>query len=203
MKLYYIPGACSLASHIMLYEVGAEFDTEAVDTAAGLTETGRSYRDINANGYVPTLETDAGENLAEGVAILQYIADNNPERAYAPSAGSVERARLQQFLNYAAAELHKAWSPLFANGSTDAEKEAAQEKVAAKFDYLETVLSDGRDYLVADQFSVADAYTFVLVNWANFKAIDLSVWPKLAAYVARIAARPTAKSAFAAEGLVQ
>lgn len=201
MKLYYKPGACSLASHIMLYEVDAEFDTEAVDTTAGLTETGRSYRDINANGYVPTLETDAGENLAEGVAILQYIADNNPERAYAPAAGSVERARLQQFLNYAAAELHKAWGPLFANGSTDAEKDTAQAKVSAKFDYLETVLSDGRDYLAAGQFSVADAYTFVLVNWANFKAIDLSGWPKLAAYVARIAARPATKAAFAAEGL--
>lgn len=201
MKLYYKPGACSLASHIMLYEVGAEFDTETVDTAAGLTETGHPYREINANGYVPTLETDAGENLAEGVAILQYIADNNPERAYTPAAGSVERARLQQFLNYAAAELHKAWGPLFASGSTDVEKVAAEKKVAAKFDYLETVLSDGREYLVAGQFSIADAYTFVLVNWANFKAIDLSGWPRLAAYVARIAARPAVKSAFAAEGL--
>ncbi|AHD11548.1 glutathione transferase GstA [Phaeobacter gallaeciensis] len=201
MKLYYKAGACSLASHIMLYEVGAKFAIEAVDTEAGLTETGRAYREINANGYVPTLETDAGENLAEGVAILQYIADNNPEHTYAPAVGSVERARLQQFLNYAAAELHKAWGPLFASGSTEIEQDAARENVTAKFDYLETVLSDGRDYLVANQFSIADAYTFVLVNWANFKAIDLSRWPQLAAYFARIAARPATMSAFAAEGL--
>ena len=201
MKLYYKPGACSLASHIMLYEVGADFEVEAVDTAAGKTEGGRDYREINANGYVPSLETDTGETLSEGVAILQHIADNNAERIYAPALGSIERARLQQFLNYAAAELHKAWGPLFASDSSEAEKASAQAKVVARFDYLENVLSDGRDYLVGGRFSVADAYTFVLINWANFKAIDLSGWPKLSAYVARIAERQSTKSAFVAEGL--
>ena len=100
MKLYYKPGACSLASHIMLNEVGATFEIEAVDTEAGQTESGRDYREINTNGYVPSLETDGGENLSEGVAILQFIADNNAERAYSPAPGSLERARLQQFLNY-------------------------------------------------------------------------------------------------------
>ncbi len=201
MKLYYKPGACSLASHIMLHEVGVNFEIEAVDTAAQKTESGRGYREINANGYVPSLETDGGENLNEGVAILQYIADNNAEHAYSPAPGSVERARLQQFLNYAAAELHKAWGPLFADNSTDAEKETAATKVKQKFDYLEKVLSDGRDYLVSNRFSVADAYTFVLVFWANFKAIDLGGWPKLSDYVARIAARPATKAALSAEGL--
>ncbi|WP_299890888.1 glutathione transferase GstA [uncultured Ruegeria sp.] len=203
MKLYYKPGACSLASHIMLYEIGADFEIEAVDTVAGQTERGQNYRDINANGYVPSLETDGGEHLSEGVAILQFLADSNPERAYSPAPGSVERARLQQFLNFAAAELHKAWGPLFADGSSDAEKQAAQTKVATKLDYLETVLADDRDFLVGNQFSVADAYVFVLVNWANFKAIDLATWPKLAAYTARIANRPSTKSAFVAEGLAQ
>lgn len=202
MKLYYIPGACSLASHIMLHEVGATFDIEAVDTGAAKTEGGRDYREINANGYVPTLETDDGAYLSEGVAILQYIADNNADRAFAPAQGSIDRARLQQYLNYAAAELHKAWGPLFASDSTDAEQQAARKKVSAKFDHLEAVLSDGREHLVGGQFSVADAYTFVLVNWANFKAIDLSDWPRLAEYVARIAERPATKSAFVAEGLV-
>ncbi|MEM7091287.1 MAG: glutathione transferase GstA [Pseudomonadota bacterium] len=202
MKLYYKPGACSLASHIMLYEVGAQFDIELVDTTAGRTESGQNYTDINANGYVPSLDTDGGDILSEGVAILQYIADTHPERAYAPAPGSIERARLHQFLNYAAAELHKAWGPLFASNSTQAEKDAAQTKVASKFDYLNSVLADGRDVLVGDQFSVADAYTFVLVNWANFKSIDLGPWPNLARYVARIADRPAVKSAFAAEGLI-
>ena len=135
------------------------------------------------------------------MAILQCIADNNTKSAYAPGVGSIERARLQQFLNYAAAELHKAWGPLFSDTSTDVERDAAVAKVKTKFDYLETVLSDGRDFLVSNQFSIADAYTFVLVNWANFKAIDLNGWPNLADYFARIASRPATKSALVAEGL--
>ncbi len=201
MKLYYKSGACSLASHIMLYEVGAEFEIEAVDTEAGLTASGADYRAINANGYVPSLTTDDGEHLSEGVAILQYIADNNPGAAYSPKPGGLARARLQQFLNYAAAELHKSWGPLFASNSTEVEKQTADAKVRSKFDHLEKTLADGRAYLVDETFSVADAYTFVLVNWANFKGIELSAWPHLAAYVARIAARPAVKSAFVAEGL--
>lgn len=202
MKLYYMPGACSLASHIMLHEVGANFEIESVDTAAGRTASGNDYRKVNPNGYVPSLETDGGDYLNEGVAILQYIADNHAARTFAPAPGTLDRARMQQFLNFAAAELHKAWGPLFSEGSTDAELDAARSKLATKFDYLESVLADGRDYLVGGRFSAADAYTFVLVNWANFKAISLSAWPKLADYVARIADRPAAKSAFAAEGLV-
>lgn len=201
MKLYYKPGACSLASHIMLHEVQADFEIEAVDTDAGLTASGADYRAINANGYVPSLTTQDGETLSEGVAILQFIADNTPDKAYAPAPGSLQRARMHQHLNYAAAELHKSWGPLFANAATDAEKQAATTQVHAKFDHLEQVLADGRVYLVDDTFSVADAYTFVLVNWANFKAIDLTNWPRLAAYHARIAARPAVQSALIAEGL--
>ncbi|MEM7067616.1 MAG: glutathione transferase GstA [Pseudomonadota bacterium] len=202
MKLYFKPGACSLASHIMLHEIGDTFEIEAVDTDAGRTENGLDFRKISPNGYVPALEVRDGVHLSEGVAILQYIADNNPGSAYAPKPGSLERARLQQFLNYAAAELHKAWSPLFAGGSTDKEKEAAVRKVSGKFDYLESVLSDGRNYLVEGQFSVADAYTFVLVNWANFKAIDLTDWSNLHAYWKRVSDRPATRAAMAAEGLL-
>lgn len=202
MKLYYLPGACSLASHIMLHEVGAEFDIESVDTKEGRTETGRAYREISPNGYVPALEIEAGEHLTEGVAVLQHIADTHPDRAFSPSLGSVARARLQQFLNFAAAELHKSWGPLFTDGASAAEQAAAKKKVASKFDHLESVLSDGRDYLVENRFSVADAYTFVLVNWANFKEIDLSNWPNLAKFVARIQARPATLVAMKAEGLV-
>ncbi|ABG30789.1 glutathione transferase GstA [Roseobacter denitrificans] len=201
MKLYYKSGACSLASHLMLTEVGIPFEIEAVDTAAGRTESGKNYRDINANGYVPTLELDSGERISEGAAVLQYIADSNPARAYAPAPGTVERARVQQFVNYAATELHKSWAPVFSDSSTESEKAAAMAKVKSKFDYLETVFADGRAYLVGNTFSVADAYTFILVFWANFKDIDLSGWPNLSAFVDRIAARPATKSVFAAEGL--
>lgn len=202
MKLFYKPGACSLASHIMLHEVGETFEIEAVDTEAGRTANGQKFSDINPNGYVPALEISDSVYLSEGVAILQYIADNNPDGAYAPQPGSLERARLQQFLNFAAAELHKAWSPLFARGSSDHEKTTAVRKVSGKFDYLEDVLADGRDYLVGNRFSVADSYTFVLVNWANFKAIDLSTWPHLNAYWKRIADRPATQAAMKAEGLL-
>ncbi|SLN38999.1 Glutathione S-transferase GST-6.0 [Roseovarius litorisediminis] len=201
MKLYYIPGACSVASHIMLNEVGASFEIEAVDPAAGKTETGRDFREINVNGYVPALETESGDILTEGASVLQFIADSNPDRAYSPAPGSIERARVQQFLNYGAAELHKSWGPLFAGDSTDAEKAAASTKVQLKFDYLERVLSDGREFLVGNQFSAADAYIFILSFWANFKNIDLNGWPKLSAYVTRIAERPATQAAFAAEGL--
>lgn len=203
MRLYYVPGACSLASHIMLYEVGETFEIELVDTEVGITETGRKYREINPNGYVPSLEVGNDEYLAEGVAILQYIADSHPDRVFSPQSGSLERARMQQFLNFAAAELHKAWGPLFARGSTKEQQEASRQKVSSKFDHLESVLADGREFLVANRFSAADAYTFVLVNWANFKEIELTAWPHLAAYVGRIMARPSTQAAMRAEGLVQ
>lgn len=202
MKLYYLPGACSLASHIMLHEVGAQFDIESVNTKEGRTERGLAYREISPNGYVPALEIETGEHLTEGVAVLQYIADTHPDRAFSPKPGSVARARLQQYLNFAAAELHKSWGPLFTDGASAAEQEAAKTKVATKFDHLESVLSDGRDYLVENRFSVADAYVFVLVSWANFKEINLSNWPNLARFVDRIFARPATLAAMKAEGLV-
>ena len=202
MKLFYKAGACSLASHIMLNEVGARFEIDAVDTEASRTQSGQDYRAVSPNGYVPALETEDGDYLNEGVAILQYIADTHPDRTFSPALGSLARARLQQFLNFAAAELHKAWSPLFASGSSEAEQAAAAREVASKFDYLESVLADGRDYLVENQFSVADAYTFVLANWANFKGVDLNDWPNLARFVERIQARPATHAAMKAEGLL-
>ncbi|MEM9332596.1 MAG: glutathione transferase GstA [Pseudomonadota bacterium] len=203
MKLFYVPGACSLASHIMLHEVGETFEIEKVDTVVGKTETGLDYSNINPNGYVPSLAINGEEYLAEGVAILQYIADTHPDRAFSPKVGTIERARLQQFLNFASAELHKAWGPLFSANSTKEQLDAARANVSSKLAYLESVLADEREYLVADQFSVADAYTFVLANWANFKAIELSAWPYLADYVTRLAARPSIQEAMRAEGLIQ
>lgn len=201
MKLFYKEGACSLASHIMLHEVEADFEIELVDTKLGRTASGRDYLDINANGYVPSLQIDNDLYLNEGVAILQYIADTHAEKAFSPPPGSVARARLHQFLSFAGSELHKAWGPLFADGSTEEEKVAAAKKVASKFDYLDGVLSDGRDYLVDNQFSVADAYSFVLIFWSNFKGIDLDRWPHLKTYVNRVGSRPATRAAMAAEGL--
>lgn len=201
MKLFYKPGACSLASHIILTEIGMVFDIEAVDTDAGTTATGRDYKTINAKGYVPALELNSGEILSEGAAILQYIADTNPRNRLAPELGTVARARLQEHLNYTSAELHKAFGPFFSNSVSDQDKENAKTKVAQKFDYLEVLFADGRTFLLGDDFSVADAYMFVVSNWANFVGIDLAGWPNLQAFVVRVAERPAAQAAMKAEGL--
>lgn len=203
MKLYYKPGACPLASHIALYETGAAFEIEAVDTDAGRTENGDDYRAINPNGYVPALRLDDGAILTEGAAVLQLIADRHPAAGLAPEAGSFDRARLHEALNWISAELHKAFGPLFRDSATEEDRAAARIAVAAKFDRVETQLSDGRNWLVADRFSVADAYLFAVANWANFTGIELSRWPHLAGFVTRVAERPAAQKAMMAEGLIQ
>ena len=201
MKLYYKPGACSLATHIVLHEAGETFDIEEVDTEAGRTKSGGDFIAINPKGYVPALELASGEVLSEGAAILQYIADQHPESDLAPKAGTIARARLQEYLNYTASELHKAFGPFFSSTAGEADKQAAGKAVAQKFDYLNDLLSDGRTYLLGSGFSVADAYLFVVANWSNFTGIDLKSWPHVSAFVERVAARPAAQAALKAEGL--
>ncbi|MBW4707444.1 glutathione transferase GstA [Roseobacter sp. YSTF-M11] len=203
MKLYYKPGACSLASHIALHEIGTDFEIEAVNTVTGETASGDDFRQINPKGYVPVLRLDDGAVLTEGAAILQYLADTHSAAGLAPAAGSMARARLQEQLNWTATECHKAFGPLFREGSTEEEKAAARAAVSGKFDLIEAVLSDDRTWLVENQFSVADSYLFVVCNWANFTGIDLSDWPKLDAFVQRVAARPAAQAAMRAEGVIQ
>ena len=203
MKLYYKPGACSLASHIILHEVGNAHKIEAVDTEAGRTETGADYHLINPKGYVPALELDAGGVVTEGPAILQFIADSNAEAGLAPIAGTLDRARVNEQLNWIGTELHKAFGPLFQNSTSEIGKDTARTAVAGKFDLIEAQLADGREWLVSNRFSVADAYLFVVSNWANFTGIDLARWPHLAAFVTRVASRPSAQRAMRAEGLIQ
>ena len=202
MKLYYIPGACSTASHIMLREIGADFELEAVVNGTGKTETGKNFRAINPKGQVPALELETGEILTEGSAVLQFLADSAPDKAFSPPVGSVGRAKMQEHLNYIAAELHKAFGPLFHGTPSDDEIQAAVANIGEKFSYLESILSDGREFLVNHRFSPADAYLFVVANWANFKKIDLAEWPYLAAFVDRVANRESVRAAFKAEGIV-
>lgn len=201
MKLYYKPGACSLATHIVLHEAGETFDIEEVDTEAGRTKSGGDYTTINPKGYVPALELASGDVLTEGASILQYIADQHPDSNLAPKAGTIARARLHEHLNYTASELHKAFGPFFNKSASDADKQAAGKAVAYKFDYLNDLLSDGRIYLLGSGFSVADAYLFVVANWSNFTGIDLKNWLHLAAFVKRVSERPAAQAALKAEGL--
>jgi len=202
VKLFNKPGACSLASHIILHEVGATFSLDEVDTQAGRTKSGRDFKQLNPKGYVPALELETGEVLTEGASILQYIADQHPNKQLAPVAGTISRARMQEYLNYTSSELHKAFGPLFSEDATAVQKAEAQENVEKKLDYMTTLLNEGQEYLVDNKFSVADAYMFVVLNWSNFVGIDLNKWPSVAAYVARIAARSAVKKAMQAEGLL-
>lgn len=201
MKLYYAPGACSLSPHIVLRELGYAFDLERVDIATKLTNSGENYADVNPMGYVPALRLDSGDVLTEGAAIVQYLADTNADSQLAPPAGTVLRARMQEHLNFVASELHKAFGPFFDPSASDAEKEVAGTKVARRFDHVERLLGDGRDYLLGAAFSVADAYLFVVSGWAAPSGIALDGWPRLSAYIDRVRARPAVQAALAAEGL--
>lgn len=201
MKLYYLPGACSLASHIALREAGADFEIEAYDKASKKTASGADFLAINPKGYVPVLSLDDGDVLTEGAAILQFIADQHPDKALAPAAGSRERVHLQAQLNYIATEVHKAFGPLFNPAASDAEKAAARTKVAEKMNQVESLLSDGRVYVIGQGFTVADAYLFTVVNWTLPSGIGLDRWPHAAAYHRRIAARDSVQAALRAEGL--
>lgn len=203
MKLYYAPGACSLSPHIVLREGGFDFTLEKVDLGTKKTETGRDYREINPKGYVPALELDDGSILTEGPAIVQYLADRVPERGLAPANGTMERYRLQEWLNYISTELHKTWSPLFRPDAPDAWKQACRETLRHRYGIVERALADGRPYLMGEAFTVADAYLFTVTNWARFVDFDLSPFPALRTYQERVAARPAVQEALRAEGLLR
>ncbi|MFN3993907.1 MAG: glutathione transferase GstA [Tabrizicola flagellatus] len=200
MKLYIKPGACSMASHIILAEIGGDFAVEIVDTANGETASGANYREINPKGKVPALEV-GGEVLTEGPAILQFLGDRVPGKGLAPAPGTLARARVNEVLNFTGTELHVAFGPLFSPSATEAQKDAARQAVAGKLDWLESRLADGRTYLTGEAFGIADAYAFVVANWANFTGIALSRWPHLSAFMARVAARPAVQCVLKAEGL--
>ena len=202
LKLYYSAGACSLSPHIVLHELGNKFDVEAVDLGTKKTKSGKDYTKINPKGYVPALALDNGEILTEGPAILQYIADRAPDKKLAPPAGSMERVRLQEWLNYITSELHKSFSPLFNKKASEDWKSAARALLDRRIELVAQAL-DGRSYLMGETFSVADCYLFTVLNWTGWVAIDLSRWPSLAQYMQRVAARPTVQAALKAEGLLK
>jgi glutathione S-transferase len=197
MKLYYSPGACSLSPHIVLNEAGLAFDAETVDLGAKKTKSGADYKAINPKGAVPALQLDNGQVLTEGSAIVQYLADQKPATKLAPAAGTMERYRLQEWLNYIASEVHKGFSPLFNPKATDEWKQVVKDNLGAKFDYLSKQLQ-GKDYLMG-AFSVADAYLFTILSWSKNMNIDLAKWPVLAQYMERVGARPAVKATMEAE----
>jgi glutathione S-transferase len=202
MKLYYAPGACSLSPHIVSRELGIAVELKKVNTKDKTIEGGGDYWKVNPRGYVPALVLDNGEILTEGPAIVQYLADQKPESGLAPKAGSFERYRLQEWLNFLTSEVHKQFSPLFKPNTPEDYKKIAKENLAGRFDWLEQQLG-GKDYLMGKQFTVADAYLFVLLNWTKFQNIDLAKWPNLGKFQARVGARPKVQEALQAEGLLK
>lgn len=201
MKLYYSPGACSLASHIVLREVGAAVELEKVALATRTTESGADFAAINPKGYVPALVLDDGALLTEGVAIMQYAAETHPQAGLAPKT-PLERARVQEALNYLGTEVHKSFSPLFKPWTTEEGKAQARDMVLKRLGLIESQLADGRAWLLGDAVSVADFYLFVITNWAAHVAVSLDGFPHLNALRGKIAARPAVQAALKAEGLI-
>jgi glutathione S-transferase len=200
MKLYYTPGACSHAPHILLREAGLDFTIEKVDLAEKKTETGADFKKINPHGYVPALQLKDGTVLTEGPAIDQYIADLVPAKKLAPAAGTPERYHLQSWLNFISTELHKQFSPLFNKAVPDEYKSMVKEKLAARLDVINEHLSKSK-FILGDSFTAPDAYLYTVLNWAKYFAIDLAKWPAIKAFMEQVAARPSAQAAAKAEGL--
>lgn len=202
MKLYHAPGACSLAVHIALRELGVPFDGVAVDLARHVTADGSNYFDISPRGYVPLLELDDGSRHTEVASLLQYLADRDPAQALIGAVGSSRRLAVVEWLSFVGTELHKVFSPwLWHKETADSTRRAVKDKLAERFAELDRLLSQ-QDWLSGD-FSVADAYAFTIVNWAHFLSIPLAAYPNLRAYLERVSQRPHVQAALVAEGLVQ
>ncbi len=202
MKLYYSPGACSLSPHIVLLEAGLPFEKIKIDGKTKTMDGAGDYRTVNPLGYVPLLELDDGTRINEGPAIVQYIADKVPAKNLAPASGTLDRTKLQSWLNFVTSEMHKGFSPLFNAAMPEEAKKIFRERLATRFAHLDKHLATN-DYLMGKNFSVADAYLFVVSNWANAVKMDLSPYPNVLAYRKRIAERPAVQAAMKAEGLVK
>lgn len=194
MKLYYSPSACSLSPHIVANELGLAIELVKVDVVAKRTEHGEDFLAINPKGLVPVLQLDDGTVLTEGPAVVQYLADLKPEAQLAPASGSMARYRLQEMLGYINSELHQGYMPLFNPACSDEVRSARMAHLHKHYRLLEATL--GRTpFLLGDRFTVTDAYLFVVTRWAEFVKLDLSAFPRLLAFQARIAARPAVQAA--------
>jgi glutathione S-transferase len=202
MKLYYSPGACSLSPHIVLNETGLPYEAVLASTKTKKLQDGTDYHTINSKGYVPTLELDDGTRLTEGPAIVQYLADQVPEKKLAPPAGTMPRYRLQEWLNFITSELHKGIGGLFNPAMPEEAKALMREKATSRLKWVDAEL-EGKHYTMGNAFSVADAYLFVVTNWTGHLGIDISSMKNLGAFMERMRARPAVQAAMKAEGLLK
>ena len=202
MKLYYSPGACSLSPHIVLHEAGLAYTPVLASTKSHKLQDGTDFYSINPLGYVPVLELDNGERLREGPAIVQYLADQVPDKKLAPANGTMERYRLQEWLTFIGTEVHKNFGPLFVPSTPEDYKPLVRAQLAKRLQWVDSQLA-GKQYLMGDTFTVADAYLFTVTNWGAFVNLDLTPYAHLVAYRARVAARPAVQAAMKAEGLLK
>jgi glutathione S-transferase len=200
MKLYYSPGACSLAPHIVLNELGQPYDLEKVDLGAKKTETGANFLDVNGKGYVPTLDLGTGEILTEVSTILQYLVDKAKNTDLLPAFGSMDRYRAMESLNFVASELHKGIGGLFNPAMPEDGKAAIKDRLTRRFAWLDAQLAK-KPYLLGDTYSVADAYAFTVLGWTKHVGIDLSPYAHVVAYMDRVGQRPAVQAALKKEGL--
>ncbi|MCT8341517.1 glutathione transferase GstA [Photorhabdus kleinii] len=201
MKLYYQPGACSLSPHIILREAGLDFSVIKVDLKTKKTENGDDFFAINPKGQIPTLLLDNNEILTEGAVIVQYIADQKPDKKLIAPAGTMERYHQLEWLSHISSEIHKGFSPLFMPGTPENYRPVAINNLLRRFKYIDEVLAK-QPYIAGEHFTVADAYLFTLSNWAPLVQLDLSDLVHLKAYQERIAERPNVRDALKAEGLI-
>ena len=202
MKLYYYPGACSIAPHIVAREAGIALDLEKVDLGSKRTATGEDYLAVNPKGYVPALRLDDGSVLTEVSAIIQYLADQAPASGLIPAAGTMERYRILEWIGYVSTEIHKGFGPLWNAKLAPEARAAAVAALAHRLDLVEKVLAR-QPFLTGERFTVVDAYLFAVASWAPWVKLDMAPWPKLRDFVARVAARPKVQEALVAEGLVE
>jgi len=201
MKLYYSPGACSMAPHILANEIGQKVDLVKVDIPNKKTADGGDYWGVNPKGYVPTLELDNGERITEVGVILQYLGDQKPDSGVVPKFGTMERYRQMEALNFAATEVHKQIGLLFNPKVTPEMREVQLGNIERRLNALEKMLA-GKQYIAGEKFSAADAYLFTVLGWTKPLKIDLAKWPNIQAYVGRVGARPAVQATLKAEGLI-
>ena len=202
MKLYYAPGACSLAPHIVAREAGLKLDLDELNWADMKTASGKNFLEINPKGYIPTLQLDDGSLFTETGVLIQYLADQKPEAGLIPKAGTMERYRVMEAINFISTELHKGFGPLWNKANPKEVLDATRKQLAKRFDYLETVFAK-TPFITGNNFTVADAYLFTILNWTNVHAVDVTPWPKMKDFMARVAARPKVQETLKAEGLIK
>ena len=202
MKLYYSPASCSLSPHIALREAGLAFEPVLASTRSHKLQDGTDYHTINALGYVPLLELDDGTRLREGVAIVQYIADQAPAKQLAPANGTLARYQLQAWLTFISSELHKNYSPLFSPAMPEEAKQHFRDKLLSRYKWVNEQLA-GKSWLMGEQFSVADGYLFTVTRWAAVMNLDLSAYTHLLDFQRRVEARPAVQEAMRVEGLLK